>query len=388
VKGIWRPEDRAAERYHYLPFDAGPDGFTVTLAYDRGAGVLDLGVFDPAGNFRGYSGGARDTFTITPEWATPGYLPGEVPTGQWSVMLGLHRVAASGLPWEVTVSAPGSPVAREPVPVAEKPPRRGDLPVVDGRRWLAGDLHAHTHHSDGSLSIDELAALAALSGLDFLAVTDHNTVSHHPHLAAAGSRHGVTLVPGQEVTTDRGHANAFGDIGWVDFRRPANEWTASGLLSINHPLAADCAWRQPMFHVPPLAEVWHSGWWDRTWGAPLAWLLVWDSHATPVGGSDFHNPANGDRLGRPTTWVLSASSEVDDVLEALAEGRVAISESTDGPLLLRTDGVFQAFGAEGLLLTGFDGRRTVVTADRWQAPAEPGTHWLEDGDTRVMAIAA
>ena len=79
-------------------------------------------------------------------------------------------------------------------------------------------------HSDGALTVDELAALAAERGLDFLAVTDHNTVSHHPELPAVGRPHGITLVPGQEVTTDRGHANALRRIGWIDFRRPADDW--------------------------------------------------------------------------------------------------------------------------------------------------------------------
>jgi PHP domain len=386
VKGVWRPADRADSRYHYVPVDAGPDGFTVTLTYDRGAGVLDLGLFDPAGTFRGYSGGARDTFTVTPGWATPGYLPGEVPAGQWSVLLGLHRVSPGGLPWEITVSAPGAPLLLDSPPAPPKPPRR-DLPQVDGLRWLAGDLHAHTLHSDGTLTIDELAAAAASSGLDFLAVTDHNTVSHHPHLPSAGRRYGVTLVPGQEVTTDLGHANAFGEVGWVDFRRPAAEWDR-GLLSVNHPLATDCAWRQPLPRKPRLAEVWHSGWWDRTWGAPLAWLLAWDPATVPVGGSDFHNPSNGDSLGRPTTWVLAASSEVDDVLDALAAGRTAISESPDGPLLLRAGDELVALGADGLLLAGFDGCRTLVSSAAWRAPARPGLHWLEDGDTRIMAITS
>jgi hypothetical protein len=139
---------------------------------------------------------------------------------------------------------------------------------------------------------------------------------------------------------------------------------------------------------PRLAEVWHSGWWDRTCGAPLAWLLAWDPGAVPIGGSDFHNPSNGDQLGRPTTWVLAASSEVDEVLNALAEGRTAISESPQGPLLLRTGDEFLALGAEGLLLAGFDGRRSVVKSGRWAVPAGSGQHWLEDEATRVMAIAA
>jgi predicted metal-dependent phosphoesterase TrpH len=79
--------------------------------------------------------------------------------------------------------------------------------------WLACDLHAHTVHSDGSLGVAELAAASVRARLDVLAVTDHNTVSHHTSLPALASRYGVTLIAGQEVTTDRGHANAFGDVG-------------------------------------------------------------------------------------------------------------------------------------------------------------------------------
>jgi hypothetical protein len=379
VKGIWRPEDRAESRYRYVPIEVGEAGFSVSLSY-RG-GVLDLGVFDPAGNFRGYSGGARSEFSITEDWATPGYLPGPVPQGEWRVLLGLHRVPAEGTPWSLTVGAPRPLPEVNPPPVPQRGPRRRDVPAG----WFAGDLHAHTVHSDGSLTVDELAALAAESGLDFLAVTDHNTVSHHPYLADAGRRYGIELIPGQEVTTDRGHANALGGLEWVDFRQPPHQW--EGLISINHPLAADCAWRM---HMPStrLAEVWHSGWWDRTWGAPLSWLLAWDPFCAPVGGSDFHTPAQEQRLGRPTTWVRA--SAVEEVIDGLAIGRTAVSESPDGPLLLRMDGGDEllALGAEGLILSSFTGARKVVTSQRWTVRAEPGLNWLEDGDTRIMALSA
>src|SRR5260221_11031337 len=96
-----------------------------------------------------------------------------------------------------------------PSATAERRPPR-DLPAVDGLRWFAGDLHAHTVHSDGALTVSELAVLAARTGLDFLAITDHNTVSHHPFLEAASRHSGVALIPGQEVTTELGHANEWG----------------------------------------------------------------------------------------------------------------------------------------------------------------------------------
>ncbi len=391
--GVWWPADRAEEQYREIPVEVPPGcaGLTVTLAYT--GGVLDLGCRGPAG-FRGWSGGARDRYTITPTAATPGYLPGELEPGEWHVMFGLHRVPDAGLPWQLTVELGPAAVPDPPPapPVPDRPPRR-ELPAVDGMTWLAGDLHAHTVYSDGTLGIDELAASAASRGLDFLAVTDHNSVSHHPALPAASARAGVILVPGQEVTTDRGHANAFGDIGWIDFRQPAGAWVTDtaargGLLSINHPLAADCAWKQPLAVRPPLAEVWHWSWLARDWGGPLAWWRAWDPAVTPIGGSDFHSPEQGRPLGSPTTWVLCAEPTVDGVLAGLAAGHTAISADPRGPLLLRCGSELVALGADGALLTDFTGRRTPVSGNRWTGPAPVGPCWLEDGATAVLAISA
>jgi hypothetical protein len=173
-------------------------------------------------------------------------------------------------------------------------------------------------------------------GLDFLAVTDHNTVSHHALLASASARYGVTLVPGQEVTTAYGHANVFGDTGWIDFRWPADEWLAAaeaggGLMSVNHPIAGPVSWMHPMGRRPPLVEVWHWSWLDLSWTTPLAWWQAWSPDAIPVGGSDWHLPGNDKPLGVPTTWVEAASAEPDGILEALDAGRVAITAGREGP---------------------------------------------------------
>lgn len=390
-EGTWTPADRAGSVYRAVPFDVPPGcaGIAVTLAYDRSTAVLDLGCAGPGG-FRGWSGGARDHFVITAREATPGYLPGALEPGEWQVLLGLHRVPAEGARWQIEVEfgRVAVPAPPEPPPApAERPPRR-HLPAEPGLEWLAGDLHSHTVHSDGSLTVAELAVAAGAAGLDYLAVTDHNTTSHHPHLAAAGRHAGVLLVPGQEVTTDRGHANAYGDIGWIDFRTPADDWVSEvdgrgGLLSVNHPLAGDCAWRWPLRRCPPLAEVWHWTWLDGYWGGPLAWWSAWGLDTVAVGGSDFHSPAQGRPLGAPTTWVQCAGG---DVLAGLRAGRTAISAGRDGPVLLRVGDELLALGAKGLLLTDPSGRRRVVTADPATFPAAPGPHWLEDGRTAVRSL--
>ncbi|MBB2740300.1 UNVERIFIED_ORG: hypothetical protein FHR35_000120 [Microbispora rosea subsp. rosea] len=415
ISGTWTLDDRLAGPVAEVPVEVRPGtaALTVRLSYDRSAGVLDLGCAGPAG-FRGWSGGARSEYTITPSWATPGYLPGEIEPGVWRVLVGLHRVPLGGLPYEIRVIRHVRPPARPrrrrsrfsrvPAPVPPEPAAvRRRLPSPPGYRWLAGDLHAHTDHSDGTLSVYELACVAAAAGLDFLAVTDHNTVSHHVELAAASALAGLVLVPGQEVTTDLGHAGALGDVGWIDFRRPPDEWAKAvrdrgGVLSVNHPVAADCAWRHPMADRPRVVELWHWSWWDRSWGAPLAWAQAWthDLIGDPagdlvvVGGGDYHRPEEGHLPGAPTTWVLAEGDgrgpeAAGAVVRAVAEGRTAVSASPGAPLLLRLEDEFLAVDADGLVLWGPQTRR-VVRGDLALLPAHPGVHRLETHANQVMAV--
>lgn len=62
------------------------------------------------------------------------------------------------------------------------------------------DLHAHTIHSDGSLTPTELVDLAAEVGLAALAVTDHDTTGGLPEAREAAARHGIELLSGCEIT--------------------------------------------------------------------------------------------------------------------------------------------------------------------------------------------
>ncbi|WP_216853635.1 CehA/McbA family metallohydrolase [Phytoactinopolyspora halotolerans] len=395
------PYDRATSPYLEVPFEVRPGtpSVEVRLAYDRARGVVDLGCLGAAG-FRGWSGGARSRFVIAADSATPGYLPGELEPGVWSVVLGLHRVPADGADVVVEIDVPATgPAEMEPAPppAPQRPPRR-PLPADAGLTWVACDFHAHTLHSDGSLGRAQLAALAAEVGLDVLAVTDHNTVSHHDGLGKIGAGYGVTLVPGQEVTTDRGHANAFGEIPWVDFRKPPQTWVShvaehGGLLSINHPLAADCAWHHVLTQHPPLAEIWHWTWLDTRWSGPLAWWNAWGWDTIPIGGSDFHSPEQGRALGVPVTWVAVEWSPSDGVtppfelvLDGLRAGRTAVAQRRDAPVLLRVDDEFVALGADGTVLVDVEGRRRVVRGEVARFPAAPGPHRLETPDAAVVAI--
>ncbi len=397
-QGRWDLPDRFASVWQYLPVDVPPGswGLRAELEYDRAAGTLDLGCIGPAG-FRGWSGGARKSFTITAAQATPGYLPGPVEPGTWQMMIGLYRMPVSGLEYrlsaEVTGMAGGLALEPPPGPVpplAHRPPRR-DLPAAAGYRWLAGDLHTHTVHSDGAMTVPELARFAAGQGLDFIAITDHNTISHHAELPAAAAAHQIVLLPGQEVTSIAGHAGALGNVGWIDFRRDADSWLAAaerrgGLLSINHPIGGHVSWTMPMIRRPPLLEVWHWSWLDPRWTNSLAWWLAWDPAATPVGGSDWHRPGSDAPPGSPTTWIEAAAAEPDALLDGLRAGRTAISATRDGPVLLRVDGELVAAGAEGTIVTGPQGPFALVRSELARFPGTAGCHRLIDTTGATFAL--
>ncbi len=62
------------------------------------------------------------------------------------------------------------------------------------------DLHCHTTYSDGSLPVKEVIELAALRGLDVLAITDHDTFAGCEPASHFGKCCGVQVVPGVEIS--------------------------------------------------------------------------------------------------------------------------------------------------------------------------------------------
>ncbi len=80
--------------------------------------------------------------------------------------------------------------------------------------WYRGDFHVHSNFSDGLVPIDLLIETAISEGLDFFALTDHNTVEH---LRELRPRPGILIIPGFEVTLLIGHFNVLGIRGWHDW---------------------------------------------------------------------------------------------------------------------------------------------------------------------------
>ena len=63
------------------------------------------------------------------------------------------------------------------------------------------DLHVHSNASDGTFSPSEVVRLAARTGLDAIALTDHDTTAGIAEASRAGVQYGVEVVPGIEVSS-------------------------------------------------------------------------------------------------------------------------------------------------------------------------------------------
>ena len=342
-RGTITQEDRRRADYKYVCFNVPEQADVIHVAYDypktpAKKNVVDIGVFDSEGSFRGWSGSNRTSFFVSNFTATPGYLLGKICPGMWKIILGLYAISPDGCEYAVKIwvgGIRGTLQEREVVYSSgiEKPKKSG---------WFKGDLHAHTCHSDGVKSIDELVRESEKMGLDFLALTDHNTVSQSLDIAKPRLSD-VLLIPGEEVTTYYGHANVWGNGEWVDFRRRTrkdfkkliDEVHAKGLLiSVNHPKSVDFFdgyWKFWDIVGFDCMEVW-QGPWSSYNHRSLAWwdeLLMKGERVVAVGGSDFHGAERG--LANPTTWIYSDSLSVGDILDAIRRGHVFISRYVNGP---------------------------------------------------------
>lgn len=80
---------------------------------------------------------------------------------------------------------------------------------------MASDLHTHTNFSDGSYSPEELVTLAKTLKLNYLGITDHDTVDGIIHLYENGlyPNKGIKIIPGIEFSAN----NSKHDIHFVGY---------------------------------------------------------------------------------------------------------------------------------------------------------------------------
>ena len=348
LKGAFTAQD--SEQYREVGFEV-PAGVTrLTLEFDAQA-KLNLAVRAPD-RLRGWSGEVKPRVTIGEFDASPGYLPGPLVAGRWSLMVGAVR-------------KPGDPpVAFEAKIWFE---HGGDVfsgfsaaPVRTGPGWYRGDLHMHSGHSDGECKsmrgadvpcpVFPTLAAARAAGLDFISLTDHNTTSQTEVLRELTPYFDDLLViPGQEVSMFRGHANVFGPTKTLDFNVGGTRGPGfihlldevehtHGVISINHPGADCCRWRMEDVDYARVnaLEVINGGNLDDT-GSPEGrssfplWerLLNEGYRIAGISGSDNHEAfqrIDVDRqgVGRPTVVVYASELSQPAILNAIRSGHAFI----------------------------------------------------------------
>ena len=65
---------------------------------------------------------------------------------------------------------------------------------------MAADLHCHTKLSDGSVGIEDLIIIAQKSGIDTIAITDHDCIAGTVRSQVIGKRYGVNVISGVELS--------------------------------------------------------------------------------------------------------------------------------------------------------------------------------------------
>jgi hypothetical protein len=389
------------QTYIELPFDVplGVARVTIESAYterDKHT-TIDLGLFDGE-RFRGWSGGNKASFTVSEADATPSYLPGPIRPGRWKLILGVPNIREN-VRSEFTANVYFTHVADSSLVSTFS-----QTPLAVGPAWYRGDLHMHDAHSDGSCQsqsgrkvpcpLYKTVESAAQRGLDFIAISDHNTISHYDAMRELQPYFDkLLLIPAREITTFQGHANVYGTTAFIDFRLTSAHVPdinhllkqvqgLHGLFSINHPglpsgeACMGCGWTVPNtdFSRVTAIEVINGNLVE----GPGSGILLWQEQLnkgfrlTGIAGSDNHDadlpPDARSAVGRPTTVIYSPELSEHAILNAIRAGHVFIDVEGTKDRIIEFQAKTQA--------------NTAGMGDSISAPAEQQIHFT----VRLVAL--
>ena len=315
---------------------------------------ISISLYGPAGPRGTRHNSVDQSPWISTHYASPGFLAGAPEPGAWQVEIDVHRILPPGnvsyrleIDWEE---------AETHLPTAPIVPLTGERRRGPG--WYRGDLHGHTIHSDGKLSVAEYLEYAVERGYDFVALTDHNTVTGLAELDRRADE-AITIIGGTELTTYNGHALVLGTRELVDWRvrdgetmsGRAQALTDAGMLFViahpkaeGHPFCTGCRWAfadlmpGPARHV----EVWNRYWSERSHNEDglylfYRWLNAGYRMVATTGTDTHRRPAAGGRTAANVVYALDNTQA-----EILAGIRAGHSFISSGPELR-----LSAHGADG-----------------------------------------
>lgn len=219
------------------------------------------------------------------------------------------------------------------------------------------ELHNHSTESDGSLTMDELAAYAVQHEFGALVLTDHNTVSGHNKLDRTIQSRSLPLeaLHGLELTTYKGHILCLDledYIPWSDINPQQPEIlfdrvrAAGGLVGVAHPfsmgapLSTGCEWvmdindysRLDFIEVVnnsadlPLINALAQDWWQR--------LVLQGHRLAATSGIDLHRRVPMDGFFTTYLPVPQLGLSLSQLLRSAITNQQTVV--TRGPVLYGT----------------------------------------------------
>lgn len=265
-------------------------------------------------------------------------------------------------------------------------PGRPQLPMnmevlKEGENWYRGELNAYSEYGDGSESVKKLIRRAEKEDLDFLAITDRNTMASVfdedysskelvliPAMEWGDDENGVALIYAPQTMPDPPlNFNA-------DEAQCVRIQAQGGAFAIAHPLFSHAPWKRGLGYANAV-QVWRRGWREppplsprqlpeallkrdeddrlitsiaaaaklseldrlsanaqaeRFWDFEMARGLI----AAPIAGSGSGTPKIP--LGKPVTYIRARNKSLPALMEGLRNGRTFISSGLDGPELYIT----------------------------------------------------
>ena len=203
------------------------------------------------------------------------------------------------------------------VPTPSSPQPVLDHPYHD----YVGVIHIHTKYSDGAGTFEEIARIANSQHLDYLVVTDHNTLK--PLRDGKQGWHGMTLVlVGMEISTRGGHyvamnvteeinrdkldtqqiideVNRQGGLGFIAHpyfkKRRWTDWSVHGMAGIEaynvaHDTLDENKMRLVMWTFGMPVEPFYASILDRPYDPLNKWdqMIARHGRLTGIGSSDAH----------------------------------------------------------------------------------------------------
>jgi len=280
---------------------------------------LNLLIYDSLGRFMGRHDRGTKKFVISLN-PSPCALRALPLPGKWKAVLEAHSVL-SNVNYVIEIKISGN----------------------ETYEWRKGELHCHSNHSDGTMTVKELSDYFKRKDVDFFFLTDHTNTSGWRELTEVTGSVGF---PGEELNTFSGHGLVLGSNKFIDWKDenfnplPAEfiqkaVHESQGVFGVAHPfilgdpICTGCEWH---YSESPFSfdfvEIWsrlieeYSLINNRS---IFQWInaVRRGTRVTGVAGSDLHNISDEKQLVL-RTYVKARRLTLDEVLYSIKKGAVYI----------------------------------------------------------------